>query len=140
MRLAIAVSTLAVLLLSPGARAQAADSCAGLRVTLTAQLRSTEAARVAKAARQRVGGRDVSLVLAEGNWWLVWATPKDAERGVYFFRQDTAKTGWRLVDTWGGIIAPDDRADAIDWAVKLKGGGVSPKLAGCFADAVQAGN
>ena len=140
MRLAIAVSILAVFLSSRSTSAQSPDACSGLRVALTPQLRSTEAARVAKAARQRIGGREVSLILAEANWWLVWATPKDAERGVYFFRQDATKTGRRLVDTWGGIIAPDDRADAIDWAMKLKGGGVSPKLAGCFADAVQAGN
>jgi hypothetical protein len=75
--------------------------------------------------------------LREPGWRLVWATPSDAERGVFFFRKTGAR--YRLIDIWGGVIARDERAGTIAWARSRKGGGPSPRLAACFADALAAG-
>ncbi len=77
--------------------------------------------------------------MVEGPWRLIWATPRNAERGVYFFRRGE-DGGYQLVEAWGGVLAPDERKDAIKWAGEIKGGGPSLQLAGCFADALLAGD
>ena len=116
--------------------AAAKSSCVGLTPRLTPASRAADAQLVTRSG-QHVAAADISYVLAEPGWRLIWATPKDAERGVFFFR----KTGrhYRLVDTWGGVIAPDERAETAKWARARAGGGPSPRLSACFAGALAAG-
>ena len=116
----------------------AAGSCAALTAKPTQVSRAGDAALVARLGKQAVTVADIGPVMVDGPWRLVWATPHDAERGVYFFRR-TGKGGYRLIDIWGGVLAPGERGNGISWARKLRGGGPSARLAGCFADAVVAG-
>jgi hypothetical protein len=110
------------------------DRCAALRPPNSAAQRSADAALVTRVGKQRVSAAQVGFVLAEGDWRLVWATPSDAERGVFFFHR-AGRHGYRLVDTWGGVIAPDERSDTIAWA-QARAGHPSRRLAVCFVDAV----
>ncbi|MEY2926683.1 MAG: hypothetical protein RL367_1160 [Pseudomonadota bacterium] len=112
----------------------AAGSCTGLLAISTTASRQSDAALVKRDGKQNVSAAMIGKVLVEGRWRLVWATPKDAERGIYFFRK-SAKSGYHLIDTWGGVLPPDERADGLDWVTKLKGGGPSPRLAACFVAA-----
>lgn len=118
--------------------AQPAASCAAVTPALTTAVRRTEAQRVTRLARQAVRPSDVGYVLNEGNWRLVFATPRNAERGVFVLRR--AGNVYRLIDIWGGVISPDDRGDAVAWARALPGGGVPARLAQCMEDAVVAGH
>jgi hypothetical protein len=119
--------------------AGAADRCAALVAKQNSVTRATDAARIKRSdASASVGAADIGKVMVEGPWRVVWATPKNAERGVYFFRRG-AKGLYRLAGTWGGVLAPGERQDGIKWASAIKGGGPSPRLARCFADAVIAG-
>lgn len=119
--------------------AQASGSCAALMAKQTAVSRADDAALVARLGKQSVAANNIGPVMFEGPWRLVWATPHDAERGVYFFRRG-GKRGLRLIDIWGGVLAPGERGEGMSWARNLRGGGPSVHLAGCFADAVVAGN
>ncbi len=111
--------------------------CTALRQPNGPSVRAAEAKRIARDAKQTVKPDGVTLILAEGAWRLVWATPTEAERGVYFYRR-TAKGGYRLIDTWGGVIAPDERKETIAWA-QARVGHPPERIVGCFADAVLAG-
>lgn len=119
--------------------AQASGRCAALVAKQTAVGRAGDAALVARLGKQQLAASDIGPVMVEGPWRLVWATPHDAERGVYFFRRE-GSSGLRLIDIWGGVLAPGEREAGMGWARKLRGGGPSVRLAGCFADAVVAGN
>ena len=125
--------------LSATSSAEASGSCTALIAKQTAVSRATDAGLVARLGNQNVVATGIGSVMAEAPWRLVWATPHDAERGVYFFRR-SGKGSLRLIDIWGGVLAPGERSDGVDWARKLRGGGPSARLAGCFADAVVAGN
>jgi hypothetical protein len=119
--------------------AVAADRCAPLVAKQSSVTRASDAARIKRSESSAlVAAADIGKVMVEGPWRIVWATPKNAERGVYFFRRG-AKGFYRLAGTWGGVLAPDERQDGIKWANAIKGGGPSPRLARCFADAVIAG-
>jgi hypothetical protein len=132
----LAAATFGLIVATP---ASAAGSCAAFVAKQTPASQAADAARIHRAdSAQTFGSNGIGKVMVEGPWRLVWATPKDAERGVYFFRR-TKKGGYRLAGTWGGVLAPDERQDGIKWASEIKGGGPSPRLAGCFADAVVAG-
>jgi hypothetical protein len=121
------------------APANAANSCAAFVAKQTSASKAADVARILLADRnQTFGANGIGKVMVEGPWRLVWATPKDAERGVYFFRR-SKKGGYRLAKIWGGVLAPDERQDGIKWASQITGGGPSARLAGCFADAVVAG-
>jgi hypothetical protein len=115
----------------------ASASCAHLAVALNPSLRRAEARQIAMLSGQRVRASGVSYVLAERNWRLVFATPNDAERGVYVLRR--SGSGYRLIDTWGGVLAPNERGEATTWARGLKGGGVPHRLAACMDAAILAG-
>lgn len=119
--------------------ANASNSCAAFVARQTSASQAADAARIHLADRnQMIDAKGIGKVMVEGSWRLVWATPRDAERGVYFFRR--YKNGvYRLAKTWGGVLAPSERQDGIKWASQIKGGGPSLRLAGCFADAVVAG-
>ena len=117
--------------------AAARSNCAAMTVRMTAATRAADA-RLVTGTGQRTTGTEVSYAMTEPGWRLVWATPKGAERGVFFFRK--LGKSYRLVDTWGGVIAPDERAGTAKWARSLKGGGPSPALSACFAQAVADGN
>ena len=119
--------------------ANAAENCAAFVEKSTAATRATDAGLVQRLdPGQSVTAEGVGKVMVEGPWRLVWATPKNAERGVYFFRR--GKEGdYQLAETWGGVLAPDERQDGIKWAGEIKGGGPSRQLAECFADALVAG-
>ena len=101
-------------------------------VTLTPAVRRAEAGRIRASAHTAVPPAAVEYVLAQGGWRLVWATPPDRERGIYFFRAG------RFVDVWGGVLQPGERQEAIRWAMQAPRR-VPATLAGCFADAVLAG-
>ena len=113
------------------------SGCAALRQPETAARRAADAALVTRIGKQKVSAAQVSHVLAESGWRLVWATPSDAERGVFFFHR-AGRGAYRLVDVWGGVIAPEDRADSLAWA-RGRAGHPSERLATCFVDAVVAG-
>lgn len=115
-----------------------AASCASLAPELTPALRKADAALVKQKSTQHVTPDSISMVLEQAPWRLVWATPNDAERGVFFFKQ-SENNGYQLVDIWGGVLAPEDRDGAVDWASKLNGGGPSPQLIRCFVDALAGG-
>lgn len=124
---------------SLAAPANAADNCDAFVARQTRASQAADAARIRLAdPNQTIGAKGIGKVMVEGPWRLVWATPKDAERGVYFFRRAN-KSGYRLAKIWGGVLAPGERQDGIKWARQIKGGGPSPRLAACFADAVVAG-
>jgi hypothetical protein len=117
----------------------AADSpgCAAFAVSMTPTLRGMEARRITALSRQTVTPSGISYVLADRRWRLVFATPRKAERGVFILRR--MKSSYRLIDTWGGILPPDERGQAAEWARGLKGGGVSPDLAACMDQAIVSG-
>ena len=117
--------------------AQSGGNCSALAPRLTPAVRRVEAARVTSLSRFRVRPADVSYVLGDSNWRLVFATPADAERGVFVLRR--AGRGYRLVDTWGGVMAPDEHGQAAAWARALSGGGVPARLAACMDRAIVAG-
>ncbi len=132
----LSLAMMSGLLASPLAAAPG-NSCAALRPAMTATQRAADAVLVTRVGKQEVTAAQVNHVLAEGDWRLVWATPADAERGVFFFHR-AGRKGYRLVDTWGGVIAPDDRSGSIAWA-QARPGHPSRRLATCFVDAVMAG-
>lgn len=108
-----------------------ADSCAAITVKSSAVSRSTDAALIRRGAQQSVAASGIVKVISDGQWRLIKAAPKDAEAGIYVFRR-AAKTGWRYLDVWGGVIAPGEENDVRDWARKLRGGGPSPRVVACF--------
>ncbi|CAN5548420.1 hypothetical protein BH10PSE14_BH10PSE14_24760 [soil metagenome] len=131
----LSLAVMSGLLASPVVAAPG-DRCAALHPATTAAQSRADAALVTRVGKQKVAAAQVSHVLAEGDWRLVWATPADAERGVFFFHR-AGRQGYRLVDTWGGVIAPDDRSGSIAWA-QARAGHPSRRLATCFVDAVMA--
>lgn len=131
MRLAIILAAAGLAMASP---ARAAD-CAALAAKLTPATRAADAALIRKGAKQKVRASGINAVLTDGQWRLVWASPADAEEGIFFFRR-AGKAGWRYVDVWGGVAAPDERDDVVKWAGALEGGGPSPRIAQCFAGKV----
>ena len=131
------LAMLMTLTMTMTAAAALSAPCTALRQPIGAVVRAAEARRIARDAKQTVKPDGVTLILAEGSWRLVWATPTEAERGVYFYRR-TAKGGYRLIDTWGGVIAPDERKETVAWA-QARTGHPPRRIAGCFADAVLAG-
>jgi len=116
---------------------QTSSACADVTPRLTPALRRTEAARVATLTRRRVRPADVSHVIMDRNWRLVFATPAESERGVFMMRR--VGRNYRLVDTWGGTMAPSDRGAAATWARNLGRGGVPAVLANCMERAILAG-
>ncbi|MEO5866734.1 MAG: hypothetical protein ABIS14_09710 [Sphingomonas sp.] len=132
MRSLSAISLLAAIL-APAA-AVAGPNCTALTVRSSPTQQRADATLVTQVAHQRVGPAQVGRVLTMGPWRFVWATPTNAERGVFLFHKE-AKRGYHLVDIWGGVIMPEERADTIDWARRLKGSPPRP-LAECFADAL----
>lgn len=115
--------------------APAGEQCRALEVSLTPEARRDEAALVTRVSGQHVREEDVGRVLAEGEWRLVWATPQEAERGVFFFQRDG--DAWKLVEIWGGIALPEDRAETIAWARALPGA-PPDQLSECFVDGLLA--
>lgn len=126
----------ALLLAAPPAEAR---GCAGLVVRSTAASRMGDATLIWQQARQPVSARNIGTVLNDGRWRLIWATPDEAERGVYFFRQ-AGKRGLRYADVWGGVIAPGDEAGVAKWARGLTSGGPDTRTVRCFIDTVKAGS
>ncbi len=127
---------LTILMASP-LPASARSSCSQMTVRLNAASRLKDA-RLTSTATDPVRAANVSYVLVEPGWRVIWATPDNAERSVYFFRR-LGKDSYRLVDSWGGVIAPDERKETVAWARHLKGGGPSEALSRCFAAALVAG-
>ena len=110
--------------------------CKPIEVTLTSEERVAEANFVGRVTDQTTGPDGIGRILAEDGWRVIWATPYEHERGVFFLRlQDD---DWKMVNVWGGVILPEERAETIDWARKLPGK-PSQRLAECFADALLAG-
>ena len=112
-----------------------ANSCTAWQTKATPATRAADAAMIRKGSKQDVRTSGIGTVITDGKWRLIWATPEAAENGVFFFRR-AGKAGWHYVDVWGGVVAPDEKSDAIQWARKLAGGGPGPKIAKCFADTV----
>ena len=121
------------------APANAANSCTAFIARQTSASQAADAARIHFAdPNQTIDANGIGKAMVEGPWRLVWATPHNGERGVYFFRRSKNRA-YRLAKIWGGILAPGERHDGIKWANQIEGGGPSPRLAGCFADAIVAG-
>ena len=125
---AIAASSCSTVIASTNRATKIADA---------ALVRRTDRGILSAASKRNLGPVNIGQVMSDGAWRLIWVNAKDSERSVYFFRRGP-KGGFNLIDTWGGVMAPDDRQGGIDWARKLKGGGTSLHLAGCFADAIVA--
>lgn len=104
--------------------------------TLSGPMRAAMSGVIRRQARQPVKASEISDIMDGGEWRLVWATPAEAERGVYFLKR--SRSTWKYVDVWGGVIAPDERASTIAWAQK-RGSTLPRPLARCFADALLAG-
>ena len=119
------------------APALASDRCATLRQPASRAARGVDAMLVSHVGRQKVSADHVGPVLAEGDWRVVFATPGDAERGVFFFKRD-GRRRFQLVDTWGGVIPPDERASTIAWIGKHYHQPPA-RLTACVVDAVIAG-
>lgn len=117
---------------------QPVPACTGLQMRLTPGVRRAEATRLSVMAHQRIAPVDVAAVLSDGTWRLVFATPRDMERGVYVLRSDGGGR-YTLVDTWGGVLEPGAN-DAATWARALPHGGVPARLARCMNAAIQAGH
>lgn len=108
-----------------------AATCPALLAKATPAARAADAALIRKGSHQNVRASGIGEAISDGKWRVVWATPEDAENGVFFFRR-TGKA-WRYVNVWGGVIAPGEQTDAVSWARKL---GASPAIAKCFAETV----
>jgi len=113
----------------------AAENCDLYRIPLSDKLRESEAARITATGQATRPGQ-VKLIYEERGWRLVWATPDNAERGVFFFHREASD--YRYVDVWGGVIPPDEIGSGTRWAMKLPGG-VPRRLAQCFEKAVMRG-
>ena len=110
----LAVIAVSAASLAP-AGAQAAATCTGLIQPATAVSKRADAALVSTIGGQKTSPATVGQVLAQGAWRVVFATPSEAERGVFFFRRDGGGKQLKLVDVWGGVIAPGERAETIRW-------------------------
>jgi hypothetical protein len=119
------------------ASAAAKGGCREFQVREGPAQRRADAALVTRVGRQHVIPAQIGDVLADGPWRFVWATPSGAERGVFFFRRD-AKRRYRLMETWGGVLSSEERADTIRW-VQARRGHPPRALAACFVDRVIAG-
>ena len=112
MRHAVIIASIA-LATAPGT-AIAADRCAGLRQSGGHAAHRADASLVSRVGRQHVTADEIGPALAEGDWRVVFATPSNAERGVFFFKRGAGQR-FRLIDVWGGVIPPDERASTIKW-------------------------
>ena len=110
-----------------------AATCPTLLAKATPATRAADAALIRKLAHQNVRASGIGDVLSDGKWRVIWATPENAENGVYFFRRGAK--GWRYVDVWGGVVAPGEKPGVLQWARKL---GTPPAIARCFADTAAA--
>jgi len=133
MRKAYMLASLAALIAATPA---AAERCDSYRIPLSNKLRQFEAAQIS-ATGQTVRPGQVRLVYEDRGWQMVWATPDNAERGVFVFRKDSG--AFKYVDVWGGVLAPDEVGSGTSWAVKLPHGGVPRRLAICFEAMVMRG-
>jgi hypothetical protein len=122
-------AVMAALLLPAGA--QAAVTCASMRA-LPGSV-AADAALVSTVGRATVSPAQIGPVLADGPWRLVFATPTAAERGVFFFRRDL-RGRFRLVDVWGGVVAPDERVETVRWITDRYG--APAFIAGCMVELV----
>lgn len=110
-----------------------AAMCPALLTKATPATRAADAALIRKLAHQNVRASGIGEVLSDGKWRVIWATPENAENGVYFFRRGAK--AWRYVDVWGGVVAPGEKPGVLSWARKL---GAPPAIARCFADTAAA--
>ena len=117
---------------SGGEQSGSAGGCAGVDTALTEAQRQSEAGRVARALQRDPASLQLTRVMRQGDWTLVWATPNDMEAGVFFLKRGAQP---ELVETWGGVATPEERAEIAQWARKLPGN-PPPELAECFASAV----
>jgi hypothetical protein len=79
---------------------------------------------------------DVQSFMSMGDWVAVFATPYNAERGVFFFQMVNGKPVAK--DVWGGVSGWDSASSIADWTktVDMK---IPRALSMCFARAVVAG-
>ncbi len=125
---------IAVLLMFSGS-AVAANPCAGESTTLSAAEKKMYARSISsnltkwEPPAQIKIGKAISLK----NWTAVWATPKDAEQGVFFYSQE--KSGLTFHDVWGGFAVPSDKPDIVRWVKKLSSS-VPDNFAECAAETI----
>jgi hypothetical protein len=132
-----AVRTLlvAAFLAAPALHAQ---SCPGVDQHLTPARRALYAPLTAAKAGGESIGKPVKVhsFMSLGNWVAVFATPFNAERGVFFFQLVDGKPVAH--DVWGGVSAGDSASSIADWT-KTVDPTIPRALAMCFARAVVAG-
>lgn len=129
----------AIFLLISSLSASATVPCAKVSTTITP-------------VQQKMYGRSISSNLAKwqppdqikidkeltmGNWTAVWATPKGAEQGIFFYSQE--KSGLTYHDVWAGYATPAEKPSIVQWVKKLSPS-VPNDFAECFADTVTAGH
>ena len=117
---------------SPANEQAALEGCAAVDMSLTEAQRQSEARRVASALKRNPQSLNVTRVMRQGDWTLVWATPNDLEAGVFFLHRQAKP---ELVETWGGIAAPDEGSAIAAWARKLPGTPPA-ELSQCFASTI----
>ncbi len=112
------------------------DACARVDQSLIPEHEAELKRWIEGEVRRGAGAVTVQRRMEVGDWLAVWATPADREQGVYFIRR-TAQ-GPRFLKPWGGMAAPEDRADVAQWARDLDPE-IPVALADCFALAVTGG-
>jgi hypothetical protein len=116
----------------------AAQSCTGVDQNLTPERRALYGPLTAEKAGGDSIGKPVNVqsFMSMGDWVAVFATPTNAERGVFFFQIVNGKPVAK--DVWGGVSDGLPASKIADWTKQ-----VDPKiprvLSMCFARAVVAG-
>ncbi len=117
----------------------AAAPCAKVSTTLTPVQRKMYARSISSNLTKWQSPAQIKIdkALTLENWTAVWATPQNAEQGIFFYSQE--KSGLTFHDVWGGYATPSDKPNIVQWVKKL-----SPSapdgFAECFAEIVTAGH
>ncbi len=115
----------------------ATGPCSKVSTTLTPQLRKMYARSLSShlTSGQSPAQIHVQRLLTIAPWTAVWATPANAERGVFFF--SNTKSGLVYHDVWGGVASPSEQADVAHWIAKLSPI-MPPSFAQCVAQSITA--
>jgi len=133
------MKTIAFMFLACTLTAYAADPCATAKTTLTAAEKKMYARSISSNLTKFVPPAQITVdrSMSIGNWTAVWATPKSAEQGVFFYSQE--KSGLKYYDVWGGYAQPAEKSSLVQWVKKLDPS-APDAFAQCFAEKATAGH
>ncbi len=119
--------------------AVAATPCAGASTTLSAAEKKMYARSIASNLTKWEPPAQIKIdkAISLKNWAAVWATPKNAEQGIFFYSQ--GKSGLTFHDVWGGFALPSDKPDVVRWVKKLSSS-VPDDFAECAAEIITGGH